>query len=43
MMGDALERREHRLKHAVKVKDTSMQWDLIAAAAEEAAIKFFKL
>ena len=42
-MDDALERREHRLKHAVKIKDTSMQWDLIAAVVEEAVIEFFKL
>ena len=38
-----MERREHRLKYAVKIKDTSMQWDLIAAAVEEAVIKSFKL
>ena len=40
---DQLERREHRLKHAAKVKDTSMQWDLIAAAVEAAVIKVFNL
>ena len=38
-----MERREHRLKHAVKMKDTSTQWDLIAAAVEEAVVKLFKL
>ena len=40
---DQLERREHRLKHAVKIKDTNMQWDIVAAAVEEAVIKIFKL
>ena len=39
---DQLGRREHRLKHAVKIKDTSMQWDLVAAAVEAAVIKVFK-
>ena len=29
--------------HAVNMKDTSMQWDLIAAGVEEAVIKFSKL
>ena len=36
---DQLERRENSLKHAVKVQDTGMQWDLIAAAVEAAVIK----
>ena len=40
---DQLTRREHSLKHAVKTKDTSMQWDLIAAAVETAVIKVFNL
>ena len=40
---DQLERRENSLKHAVKVKDTGMQWDLVAAAVEAAVIKHFKL
>ena len=31
---DQLERIEHSLKYAVKIKETSMQWDLIAAAVE---------
>ena len=39
---DQFERREHRLKHAVKSKDTSMQWDLVAAAVETTVIKVFK-
>ena len=33
-MDIAMKKREHRLKHAVKLKDTSMQWDLIAAGVE---------
>ena len=40
---DQLERREHSLKHAVKVKDTGMQWDLVTAAVEAAVIKVFDL
>ena len=42
-INDQLERREHSLKHAVKVQDTAMQWDLIAAADEIAVIKVFEL
>lgn len=38
---DQLERRKHSLKHAVKIKDASMQWDLIAAAVDAAVIKVF--
>ena len=30
------------LKYAVKIRDTSMQWDLVAAAVETAVIKIFK-
>lgn len=40
---DQLERWEHSLKYAVKVIDTSMQWDLVAAAVEAARIKVFEL
>ena len=40
---DQLARRGHSLKHAVKIKDTSMQWDLIAAAVEAAVINVFNL
>ena len=36
-------KRERRLTYAVKLKDTSMQWDLIAAGVEEGVIEFFKL
>ena len=43
IIDDQLERREHSLKYAAKVKDTGMQWDLVAAAVEAAAIKHFKL
>ena len=39
----AIEKRKHRLSYAVKLKDTSMQWDLIAAAVEEGVIEFFEL
>ena len=38
-----MEKREHVLNYAVKLKDTSMQWDLIAAGVEEGVIEFFKL
>ena len=30
-MDEAIETRKHRLAYAVKIKDTSSQWDLIAA------------
>ena len=40
---DQLERREHSLKYATKVRDTSMQSDLVAAAVEAAVIKVFEL
>ena len=43
IIDDQLERREHSLKYAANVKDTGMQWDLVAAAVEAAAIKHFKL
>ena len=39
----AMGKREHRLSYAVKFKDTSVQWDLIAAGVEEGVIEFFKL
>ena len=42
-MDDTLESREHKLEHAIKTKDTSTQWDLIAAAVVEAVINSFKL
>ena len=42
-MDVAIGKREHRLKHVVKLKDTSMQWNLIAAGVEEGVIEFFKL
>ena len=36
-------KRKHRLNYAVKLGDTSMQRDLIAAGVEEGVIEFFKL
>ena len=39
----ATEKGKHRLRYAVKIKDTNMQWDLIAAGVEEGVIEFFKL
>ena len=43
IIDDQLERREHSLKYAAKVKDTGMQWDLVAAAVEAAGNKHFNL
>ena len=42
-MGQAVEKRKHRLDYAVKLGDTNTQWDLIAAAVEEGVVGFFKL
>ena len=39
----AIEKKKHRLSYAVRIRDTSMQWDLIAAAVEEGVIEFFEL
>ena len=39
----AIEKRKHRLRYAVKLKDTNMQWDLITAGVEERVIEFFQL
>ena len=41
-MDEAIEKRKHRIAYVVKLKDTSMQWDLIAAGVEEGVIDFFK-
>ena len=38
-----LERRENSLKHAVKIKDAGMQWDLVTDAVEAGVIKTFNL
>ena len=35
--------KKHRLAYAVKIKDTSTQWDLIAAGVEEGVIECFEL
>ena len=40
---DQLGRREHRLTHAVKITDTSMQLELVAVPVETAVTKFFQL
>ena len=40
---DQLERRENSLNHAVNIRDTGMQWDLVTAAVEAAVIKTFDL
>jgi len=39
----AIEKKKHRLSYAVRIRDTSMQWDLIVAAVEEGVIEFFEL
>ena len=40
-MDEAIEKRKRRTECAVKLKDTSMQWDLIVAGVE-GVIDFFK-
>ena len=40
---EAIDKRKHRLAYAVKTKDTSTQWDLIAAGVEEGVIRCFEL
>ena len=42
-MDEAMDKRKHKIKHAVKLKDFSMQWGLIAVGVEEGVIDFFKL
>ena len=39
----AIEKKKHRLSYAVRIRDTSMQWDLIVVAVEEGVIEFFEL
>ena len=39
-MDQAVGKRKHRLDYAVKLRDTSTQWDLIAAAVEEGVVGF---
>ena len=39
----AIKKRKHRLNYVVKLKDTSLQYDFIAAGVEEGVIDFFKL
>ena len=42
-MNEAIDKRKHRLAYAVKTKDTSTRWDLIAAGVEEGVIDCFEL
>jgi tRNA threonylcarbamoyladenosine modification (KEOPS) complex Pcc1 subunit len=42
-MDEAIKKKKHRLAYAVKIKDTSTQWDLIAAGVEEGVIECFEL
>ena len=42
-MGTQIDKRKYRLEHATAIKDTTMQWDLIAAATEDATTRFFQL
>ena len=42
-MDKQVDKRKHRLQHAAANKDTTTQWDLIAAASEEAVIDFLQL
>ena len=42
-MDEQIEKRQYRLKHAQEAGDTTTQWDLIAAATEEANIAYHQL
>ena len=42
-MDEQMEKRQYRLKHAQEAGDTTTQWDLIAAATEEANIDYHQL
>ena len=42
-MDEAIGERKHRLAYAAMIKDTSTQWDIIAAGVEEGVINFFEL
>ena len=41
-MNEAIDKRKHRLAYAVKTKDTSTQWGLIAAGVAEGVIECFE-
>ena len=43
LMDKHITKREHKLKKTLEAKDTTTQWDLIAAAAEDAIIEFYGL
>ena len=42
-MDKQIDKRKHRLRHAPANKDTTTQWDLLAASSEEAVIDFLQL
>ena len=42
-MDETIKKKKHRLTFAAKIKDTSTQWDLIAAGVEEGVIECFEL
>ena len=42
-MDEAIGKRKHRLAYVAMTKDTSTQWDIIAAGVEEGFIIFFEL
>ena len=43
LMDQQIQERHYRLKHAQAVRKTEQQWDLIAAAVEQAVIDFYQL
>ena len=43
LMDKHIEARQHRFHLAAHQRNTTRQWDLIAAAAEDASIEFFGL
>ena len=43
LMDQQIQKRYHRLKHAQAMRKTEQQWDLIAAAVEQAVIEFYQL
>ena len=43
LMDQQLNKRQYRIKHAQYMRKTDQQWDLIAAAVEQAVIEFHEL
>ena len=43
LMDEQADTRKHRFAHALRMRDTTMIWDLVAAAAEQANIIFHNL